>query len=149
MKSGIAQPVDILLVDPDPAESELIRGAVRRSCPGCFLQRVVAPEEAERSLSGEGEPAPARRLIPALILLAMADAKNPADAGFLSWLKGHPRTRRLPVVVLSTVDDPSSIRRAYDLGASSYLVRPGGSEEFAAMVAAAATYWTAFNHPPE
>jgi two-component system response regulator len=149
MKPHPLRNIDILLVEPDPKSAELIERAVRRSCPSCFLQRVGRPEEAEPYLEANGQDLPVRRLNPSLILLGLPDAKDQATIGLMQWLRNHARTKHLPVVVLSSVEDPVSIRRAYDLGASSYLVKPAKEEDLETLLGAAASYWTTFNHPPE
>jgi DNA-binding response OmpR family regulator len=51
---------------------------------------------------------------------------------------GQPQHRRTPVVVLSSSDDERDVSRAYELGASTYLVKPG---EMAELVKALETYW--------
>ena len=149
MKPHVLRSIDILLVEPDPRAAEVIGQAVRESCPACFLQAVRRAEEAEPYLQSNGRDGPVRRLNPSLVLLGLPDTKDSATAALMRWLRSHARTKHLPVVVLGSVDDPVAIRRAYDLGANSYLVKPAAEAELAKLVGAVASYWTTFNHPPE
>jgi DNA-binding NarL/FixJ family response regulator len=56
--------------------------------------------------------------------------------------------KRIPVVVLTSDRDPDTINAAYDLGANSYLVKPGKSRDIAQMVEAIQRYWVKLNEPP-
>jgi len=76
------------------------------------------------------------------------DPKKPKAAEFMRWLREEPRTKRLPVVVLGVEGDAFSVTKAYDLGGSSYLVKPRSEEDFVGMMATAASYWTNLNNPP-
>ena len=55
------------------------------------------------------------------------DIKMPRKTGFevLEWVKGNSTpVRRIPVVIVSSSDNPSDINRAYELGANAYMVKP-------------------------
>jgi CheY-like chemotaxis protein len=67
----------------------------------------------------------------------------------MRWLRQQPRTKHLPVIVLGVERDAYSVTRAYELGGSSYLVKPKDQKSFIHMITEAATYWTRLNHPPE
>jgi len=56
--------------------------------------------------------------------------------------------RRIPVVVLTGDTDQKTINAAYDLGANSYLVKPGTGDDVARMVKAIQNYWISLNEPP-
>lgn len=145
----LARSIDVLLVESDPKVAEFLSEAIRKSCPSCFLQRVARPQEAEPFFQAEGQTAAPRRLNPSLVLLDLSDPRDPSAGELIQWLRSHQRTKHLPVVVLGTVDDPASVRRAYDLGASSYLVKPADPAGLQQLIGAVAAYWTAFNHPPD
>jgi DNA-binding NarL/FixJ family response regulator len=57
--------------------------------------------------------------------------------------------RRIPVVVLTTDDDPATVNAAYDLGANSFLVKPGDAASVYSMVKAIQRYWIALNKTPQ
>ncbi|MDP9349733.1 MAG: response regulator, partial [Gemmatimonadota bacterium] len=106
-------------------------------------------DQAVAYLSGEGEYADRSRYpLPGLVLL---DVKLPRRSGHevLEWIRAKPVLRRIPVVVLTSSDVPDDRNRAYDLGASSYLVKPSGTSDRNEMVRLMGLYWLRLNRPPE
>ncbi len=85
--------------------------------------------------------------LPNLLLL---DLNLPRVSGFevLSWIRGHPALNRMLVVVLSASDRPEEIRRAYELGANSYVVKPHDPAELVRVVERVQNYWLGINTPP-
>jgi DNA-binding response OmpR family regulator len=78
--------------------------------------------------------------MPRLVLL---DLKMPRLSGFdvLSWLRGEESFRELPVVILTSSSHESDIKRAYDLGAHSYLVKPVGFDALVELAKSLHVYW--------
>jgi CheY-like chemotaxis protein len=65
-------------------------------------------------------------------------------------MRQHASLRRLPVVVLTSSDEPSDITAAYDLGANSYIVKPRGLAELGEVARRLREYWLELNAaPPE
>lgn len=124
----------VLHVDDDPNDTELLRAASNAAKTTFSLHNVQDGDEALAYLNGEG-PYADRTLypIPTLILL---DLKMPRATGFevLHWIRQHPQAGSIPVVVLSGSELQDDIRRAYDVGANSYLVKPLGFESLVSMV---------------
>jgi CheY-like chemotaxis protein len=85
---------------------------------------------------------------PRLVLL---DLNLPKISGLevLPQLKADPRTRKIPVVVLSSSTQDKDILRTYDLGVNSYVSKPVHFEEFAAVVTQMGLYWMLINKPPK
>jgi CheY-like chemotaxis protein len=83
--------------------------------------------------------------LPSLVLL---DLKLPKVSGLevLSWIRSQPRTRRLPVVVLTSSTLPADVNQAYDLGANSYLAKP--SDSLVPIAAVVEQYWLKNNIAP-
>jgi CheY-like chemotaxis protein len=81
----------------------------------------------------------------------LLDLKLPRKSGLevLAWLRGHDTLRRLPVVVLTSSREAPDVRRAYDLGANSYLVKPVGFEALRQLVETLGLYWLTLNEPPD
>jgi DNA-binding response OmpR family regulator len=63
-------------------------------------------------------------------------------------MKSRPELRSVPVIVLSSSKEPSDLRRAYDLGVTSYMVKPTGFDELLALVKGVTTYWFGLNKWP-
>lgn len=135
----------ILLVEDRPDDAELIRYAFGKlGIPNPLT--VVGDGDAAVDYLG-GTRAYGDRLrhpLPALILL---DLKLPRRSGLevLRFLRRQDATRHTPVVVLTSSSQREDIRRAYDGGANSYLVKPVGRDSLIAMVRALELYWMNFN----
>ncbi len=66
----------------------------------------------------------------------------------LRQIKEDERTRRTPVVVLTSSRQDPDIQACYDLGVNSYIVKPVDFENFAEAVAEIGLYWVLLNEPP-
>jgi two-component system, response regulator len=85
--------------------------------------------------------------MPRLVLL---DLHLPKVGGLevLRELKSNPRTRSLPIVVLSSSTQDKDILQSYDLGVNSYVSKPIEFEEFVNVVANLGLYWLLINKSP-
>ncbi len=144
----MAEQRPVLLVEDDPDDVELTLLAFARH--GLRNRVVVArdgSEALELLLPPGGSPQGRKRPVPSLVLL---DLKLPKVDGLevLAKLRRHDHTRALPVVVFTSSDQESDVRRSYELGASSYVVKP---REFAGLVStirSLAVYWMEVNRLP-
>ncbi len=141
--------VDILLVEDNPQDAELAQRALRKANITNRIQLVRDGVEALEFVFCEGAYA-ARRIEhgPKVILL---DLKLPKVDGLevLKRIKGDPRTRIIPVVVLTSSKEQNDVVESYDLGVNSYIVKPVNSERFAEAVQQLGLYWLLANHPPK
>lgn len=131
----------ILLVEDDPNDVLLIRRALRRATIPNPIEVVSDGEAAVAYLAGRGTYADrTAHPLPALMLL---DLKLPRRSGFevLEWLRQQPGLRRLRVVVFTSSGLAADIRRAYELGANSYLVKPLEFDALQDMLQALGAYW--------
>ena len=135
---------DILLVEDNPDDVELTLRALKRSRLLNPVRVVRDGAEAIDLLFGkEG-----RENRPRVVLL---DLKLPRVSGLevLERIRKDESTRTLPVVVLTSSREEPDIRRAYELGVNSYIVKPVEFEKFVAAVGEVGLYWLVLNQPPE
>ena len=113
----------ILLVDDNEDDVFIMERAFRQSGLAGIMHVVTNGDDAVRYLSGEGGFADRNRFpFPQLVFL---DLKMPGKDGFdvLSWLQGQPGLK-LTVAVLSSSLEERDMRRARELGADCYLIKP-------------------------
>ena len=81
----------------------------------------------------------------------LLDLGIPYKDGFevLKWIRQQPELKRLVVIVLSSVEKIEDINRAYDLGANSYLVKPGSFSGLVDLVKSLHKYWLGSNRLAE
>src|SRR5213083_1355223 len=139
----------ILLVEDDADEVFLIERAFRKAQLSRPLRVARDGQEAIDYLNHQGNFRDSTRYpTPALMLL---DLKMPRKNGFevLEWLRQQPGLKPLIVVVLSSSSLISDINRAYDLGANSYLVKPGDFDTLMQLVKTLDAYWLTLNQNPD
>jgi CheY-like chemotaxis protein len=121
--------VTILLVEDDPGHARLIEKNLRRTRISNTIIHVTDGQKALDFLAGEGDFA--GKPLPDT-LLVLLDLNLPGLSGFqvLQRMKGDPRTRNIPVVVLTTTDDQREVERCYELGCSVYITKPVDYERF-------------------
>jgi two-component system response regulator len=139
---------EILLVEDNPDDVELTRRAFRKSN---FTNEIVVARDGLEALdylfatgSHEGRGAAA---LPQLVLL---DLKLPRLDGLqvLERLRANPKTRLLPVVILTSSTEPRDVVGGYSLGANSYIRKPVDFQEFVEAVRQLGLYWLLLNEPP-
>jgi CheY-like chemotaxis protein len=140
----------ILLVEDNPVDVLLMQRAFRNEAfANTSLQIVRDGDAAVFYLNGDGEYSDRDRYpLPAIILL---DLKLPRRSGHevLVWLKQQPELKRLPVVMLTSSRQTLDVKRAYDLGVNSYLVKPIGFASLLEMMQSFSQYWLNYTELPE
>lgn len=140
---------DILLVEDNPNDVELILHVFQWCNLSDRVHVAWNGEEALDFIFGKG--AYEGRNIddrPKVILL---DLKLPKVDGIevLRRIKGEPKTRTIPVVVLTSSREDRDIIETYNLGVNSYIVKPVQFDEFANVIREMGLYWKMINQPPE
>ena len=137
----------ILLVEDNPDDMELTLFSLKA---GGFNQKVVTARDGAEALEymfGTG-PHEGRDVndTPGLILL---DLKMPKLNGLdvLKALRADERTKRVPVVLLTTSDEDMDRITGYNLGVNSYICKPVDYDEFVSTVKQLGLYWLVKNIP--
>jgi len=138
----------ILLVDDNQSDVDLAKRAFQRSRIGGKLVVAEDGQEALDYLFGEG--AHAGRDVSDAPVLTLLDLKLPRVPGLevLRSIRTDPRTRRMPVVILTTSREEQDVAAGYDLGINSYIRKPVDFQQFAAVIEQLGNYWLALNEPP-
>jgi len=139
----IVSEIDILLVEDNPDDLEMTMHALREGkvanriqivrdgaealdfvfCLGAFTERKMAKYEI-------------------YLKLPKVDGRE-----VLTRIKGDVRTRKIPVIVLTSSKEQNDVSDIYDLGANSYIVKPVDFERFVTSVQQLGMYWMLLNQP--
>lgn len=137
---------DVLLVAEDnPDDALLLERALRRAGSAFRMIRVADGDECIAYVEGAGDYHDRVEYpTPTVVLL---DLKMPRKDGFavLEWRRGARDGATLPVIVFSSSGLREDIRRAYLLGANSYVVKPTAPDRLEPMVRALHDWWVQFN----
>jgi two-component system response regulator len=142
----MAEPtVEILLVEDNQDDEELALVALRDGKLANRIDVVRDGEEALEYLFATGRYAHRRMQHPPRLILL--DIKLPKLDGLevLARLRADPRTRTIPVVILTSSREEQDIIRGYDLGVNSYIVKPVDFEQFMLAVKQIGYYWMLLN----
>ena len=124
------KPVTIVMIEDDAGHALLIERNIRRAGVGNELVSFTNGGDALEYILGidrSGEVSAKKHLL-VLLDLNVPDMNGMA---VLERLKANPHTKRAPVVVLTTTEDPHEMQRCYDLGANVYVTKPVEYERFA------------------
>lgn len=127
--SDLKEMLTILLAEDDDGHAELVLGSLREAGVKNPMRRFRDGQELmgflEELLRGGGLPASR----PFVLLL---DIRMPRMDGLevLRRVKEDPGMRTLPVIMLTTTDDPREVEECYRLGCNGYIVKPVGYEPF-------------------
>lgn len=142
-------PRHILLVEDNPQDERLTLRALAKAHLANTVQVVRDGQQALDFLFREGEFAgrPGADQ-PAVVLL---DLGLPRVSGLevLERLRADPRTRLVPIVILTSSDEEGDRLQSYRMGANSFVRKPVDFAAFAEAVARLGLYWMALNEPPE
>ena len=141
--------VDILLVEDNADDAELTIRELRKYHMANKLFHVTDGEQALDFIFAAGHFAGKRDIInhPKLVLL---DIKMPKVSGIqvLQQLKEDPNAKTIPVVMLTSSKEDPDIKRCYELGVNSYIVKPVNFERFSEAIRNLGFYWLLLNQPP-
>jgi len=142
------QPVEILLVEDNPSDEELTIHALRSNHIANNIEVVRDGAEALDYIFHTGAFADrAAGDRPKVILLDLKLSKVDG-LEVLRRIKSDPRTRSIPVVVLTSSREERDIVDSYSLGVNSYIVKPVDFSQFAEAVRQLGLYWLLLNQRP-
>jgi len=137
--------VEILLVEDNPHDAELIIRALKKSNLANKVYHVKDGDEALDFLFAQGDYSNRKaENMPKVILL---DLKMPKINGIevLRVLKVDERTKKIPVIILTSSKEDPDIQQCYRLGVNSYVVKPVHFDSFLKTVADLGLYWVLIN----
>jgi CheY-like chemotaxis protein len=140
--------VEILLVEDNANDVELTLHALRREKLANSLEVARDGEEALDYLFRRGRFA--RRDMSHQPRLVLLDLKLPKVDGMevLRQLKNDPRTRAIPVVILTSSREERDLVNGYQLGVNAYIQKPVDFDQFRQTVKQLGLFWLVVNQPP-
>src|SRR5262245_53978254 len=135
----IYKPIEVLVIEDNPDDSELTIRAVRQGNPYAHIVHKTNGQEALQFISTAGQTDHFQ--------LIMLDLGLPLMDGLavLKKLRSMEATRTTPVVILTSSEKDSIINAAYKLGANSYVVKPTRFESYIDAVTSVTQYWSGVN----
>lgn len=140
--------LDILLVEDNQDDVDLALHALRREKLANRIVVVRDGEEALDFLFCRG--AYAERTFDHPPKLVLLDLKLPKLNGMevLKEVKSDPRTKVIPVVVMTSSNEERDLAASYNLGVNSYIQKPVDFDQFRETVKTIGLYWLVINQPP-
>lgn len=142
----------ILVAEDDENDFFLLKWAFSKNAEkGDQVTLIRVPDGVEAINYFEGREGYADRKQFPLPDLVMLDLKMPRKDGFevLQWLQSHPVFRSTVVIVLSSSKQEQDVKRAYALGANSYLSKPNDSVGLTGMTKSIIDFWFRWSQCPQ
>lgn len=140
--------IDILLVEDNSSDAEMTIHALNKNNLANKLLHVKDGSAAIDYLFAEGEyEGRQMESLPKVILL---DLKMPKVNGIevLQRIRSDERTKRIPVVMLTSSKEDPDIKKCYNLGVNSYVVKPVEFDDFQKAITDLGLYWMIINQQP-
>ena len=127
------QPLLIVMAEDDPGHAALIQRNLRRSG---ISNEIIHVTDGQMALDYVHCQGPFANRVPNGPLLLLLDINMPRMDGVdvLRQLKADPATAQIPIIMLTTTDDPREVERCYQLGCGVYVTKPVDYERFVEAV---------------
>lgn len=138
----------ILLIEDNPSDIDLTKRALGK---GHIVNNLVVVSDGQEALDYLfGMGAYASRDTSDLPTLTLLDLKLPKVSGLdvLRKIRAEAKTRRMPVVILTSSVEEQDMAAGYDSGANSYIRKPVDFGQFVQSVAQLGLYWLVLNEEP-
>jgi two-component system response regulator len=142
-------PVDILIVEDNPNDVELTLRALKKQN---LANKIFVAEDGEEALDfifcrGKFSERDTTKPLKVIFL----DLKLPKVNGLevLKEIKSNEKTKRLPVVIVTSSKEDPDIKAAYELGANSYVVKPVNFDDFVQAMHSTGLFWLLVNEIPK
>ena len=139
----------LLMVEDNEQDEMLALRALRKANVANRIDVVRDGQQALDYLFATG--AFTHRASADLPVAVLLDINLPRISGLdvLARLRNDPRTKLLPIVILTSSDEERDRLRSYENGANSFVRKPVDFHEFAESVSRLGVYWIAINEPPQ
>jgi two-component system response regulator len=142
--------IEIILVEDNLDDATLVIRALKKNNLANNLIHLKDGVEALDFVFGTGAYADKglKDMTPKVMFL---DLKMPRINGIevLQKMKGDPRTKSIPIVILTSSAEDPDVKKCYELGANSYIVKPVEFDNFFKAVSELGLYWLIRNQPPK
>lgn len=137
---------EIILVEDNISDADLVLRALKKCNLVNEVLHVHDGQEALDYFFGKAENS--QPILPKLILL---DLKMPKVNGLevLERLKMNELTKSIPIVILTSSKEEPDLKKCYELGANSYVVKPVIFDDFVKAISQVGLYWLLVNVPPK
>jgi len=142
------QEIDVLIVEDSESDAEMTIRALKKNNFANRLFHVHDGAEALDFLFGEGEYS--NKEVARTLKIILLDLKMPKLNGMevLQKIKGDARTKKIPVVMLTSSKEDPDIQECYNLGANGYVVKPVKFSEFQQTITNLGLFWLLVNESP-
>lgn len=142
----ISEP-EVILVEDNPTDAELTIRSLKKHNLANRLIRLKDGVEAIDFIFAQGQYA--ERMVENTPKLLLLDLKLPKIDGLavLERIRSDPRTKNMPVVMLTSSHEERDIIASYKLGVNSYIVKPVEFDKFVKAVQEIGYYWLLLNQP--
>jgi two-component system, response regulator len=142
------KPVEILIVEDNPHDAELTIRALRQKA---LVNEVFIAEDGQEALDFVFCREKFSGRLPANSLkVIFLDLKLPKISGLdvLREIKSNPITKQMPVVIITSSREDPDIKKAYELGANGYVVKPVNFDDFVKAIQHTGLFWLLINEAP-
>lgn len=140
------EPVTILLAEDDDGHASLVQRNLERAGFLNGIFRVNDGKELLACLEKQQSPE-GTKLGDELIILMDVNMPRLGGVEALRQIKGNPATQKIPVIMLTTTDDPREVNRCYELGCNMYITKPVDYEGFTEAIRRLGSFLQVVKHP--